>query len=342
MAFRIIRNNIAEVQADAIVNTANPKPKIGAGTDQAIHLGAGPELLDARKEIGELAPGEVAVTPAFNLNAKYVIHAVGPTWQGGDQGEAALLRETYEHAIAAALSHECRSVAFPLMAAGTYQFPIEEALKVAMDAFTSCILSGHDLDIILVVLDKQVFDLADKLQPGLQSYIDEKYAESMQEQEYSNPGCASSFAELEARLPKCSISGTRLSPSVRKDDLKHVISQTGESFREALTRFRKEKGMTEPEVYTRAGISRQQFSQKIRWQEDYLPTKRVALKLALALELDYDDAQYLLATAGYTLSKSRKEDLAVSYLLESHIFNLTKVDIELYEAGLPPLSSPRP
>ena len=74
MAFEIIRNDITKVSADAIVNTANPRPRIGAGTDTAIHKAAGPELLEARKKIGDIRPGEVAVTPAFKLDAKYVIH----------------------------------------------------------------------------------------------------------------------------------------------------------------------------------------------------------------------------------------------------------------------------
>ena len=93
MPFSIIRNDITAVTADAIVNTANPYPVIGAGTDSAIHAKAGPELLEARKKIGDIAPGDCAETPAFGLRAKYVLHTVSPRWEDGQHREAELLRQ---------------------------------------------------------------------------------------------------------------------------------------------------------------------------------------------------------------------------------------------------------
>ncbi|MBQ2921011.1 MAG: macro domain-containing protein, partial [Oscillospiraceae bacterium] len=99
MPFEIIRNDIVQVCADAIVNTANPRPVIGAGTDAGIHAAAGPELLKARKAIGPMAVGEAAVTPGFNLPAKYVIHTVGPQWQGGGAGEEQLLERCYRSCL---------------------------------------------------------------------------------------------------------------------------------------------------------------------------------------------------------------------------------------------------
>ena len=83
MPFEIIRNDITLMRCDAIVNSANPRPIVGLGTDSAIHHAAGPELLAARQKIGNLMPGEAAITPAFRLKAKYVIHTVGPVWDGG-------------------------------------------------------------------------------------------------------------------------------------------------------------------------------------------------------------------------------------------------------------------
>lgn len=96
MPYQIIRNDITRVKADVIVNTANPHPVIGRGTDSAIYAAAGKEqLLAARKEIGDIARGEVAVTPAFNLPAKYIIHTVGPSWKGGDHGVGAAREAEY-------------------------------------------------------------------------------------------------------------------------------------------------------------------------------------------------------------------------------------------------------
>ena len=99
MPFEIVRNDITRMRVDAIVNTANPKPVIGYGADAGIHQAAGPKLLEARKVIGNIPVGQVAMTPGFDLPAKYVIHAVGPVWQGGSQDEEALLRACYTRSL---------------------------------------------------------------------------------------------------------------------------------------------------------------------------------------------------------------------------------------------------
>lgn len=100
MPFQIIRSDITKVKADAIVNTANPQPIIGAGTDSAIYRAAGAEkMLAARQEIGEIAPGCVAVTRGYALPAKVVLHTVGPLWQGGQQGERETLRSCYRNCL---------------------------------------------------------------------------------------------------------------------------------------------------------------------------------------------------------------------------------------------------
>ena len=136
MPFQIVRYDITKVQADAIVNTANPHPIIGSGTDSAIHEAAGPELLSARKKIGDIPPGSAVSTPAFNLPTKYVIHTVGPSWVDGKHGEEAVLRRAYDAALNLTDQLGCSSVAFPLMAAGSYGFPRDLALSIAISAFT--------------------------------------------------------------------------------------------------------------------------------------------------------------------------------------------------------------
>ena len=99
MSLQIIRNDITKAEADAIVNTANPQPIIGNGTDSAIHTAAGPELLKARQEIGEITVGCSKATPAFKLPAKYVLHTVSPVWVDGEHGEKKLLLEAYRSAL---------------------------------------------------------------------------------------------------------------------------------------------------------------------------------------------------------------------------------------------------
>ena len=166
MPFQITRNDITKVEADAIVNTANPSPVIGGGTDYAIHTAAGPELLEARKQIGEIRVGQSVATPAFRLSAKYVLHTVSPVWIDGKHQEEENLRRAYDSALALADSLGCRSVAFPLMAAGTYGFPHDLALSVAIRAFTDFLLD-HEMRIDLVLFNGKAFGMASSLFDGI-------------------------------------------------------------------------------------------------------------------------------------------------------------------------------
>ena len=121
MALQIVRNNIINVEADAIVNIANPNVAVGQGVDYAIYKAAGWEkLLEARRTIGPMQPGQAAYTPAFGLNAKYIIHTVGPAWRGGSCGEREAVAECYRRSLAIAAGLGCESIAFPLIATGTY------------------------------------------------------------------------------------------------------------------------------------------------------------------------------------------------------------------------------
>lgn len=133
MPFQIIRNDITKVKADAIVNTANPNVAVGSGTDKAVYRAAGKEqLLVERKKIGIMYPGQVAHTGAFNLDAKYIIHTIGPTWIDGNHKEREILHSCYEKSLDLAAELKCKSIAFPLIATGVYGFPKDEALQIAL------------------------------------------------------------------------------------------------------------------------------------------------------------------------------------------------------------------
>ena len=150
MPFQIVRNDITKVKADAIVNTANPYPKIGNGTDSAIYNAAGKErLLSERQKIGNIEVGMAVATPAFNLSANYIIHTVGPMWTGGDNGEYDKLRDCYENSLSLAIKLGCKSIAFPLISSGIYRFPKDEALKIAIAVFDDFLLEN---DIVVYLL----------------------------------------------------------------------------------------------------------------------------------------------------------------------------------------------
>lgn len=355
MPFSIVRNDIARMEADAIVNTANPRPVIGAGTDAAVHEKAGPELLEARKRIGDLPVGEAAVTPGFGLAARYVIHVSSPWWKDGQSGEEALLRQCYDRALALALERNCVSVAFPLLAAGTYGFPRDRALRIAEAAFRD-FLEDHEMMIWLVVFDRKSFQVSEALFRSVESYLDEAYVKEKLEKEYRGP--RNRFRRLRRReereylyedacpapMPAPSPSGSALNqpptagmasekkPS--KADLEEQLRKLDQGFSETLLAFIDASGKKDSEVYKRANVDRKLFS-KIKNKPDYRPTKYTALAFAFALELDLDQTKDLLAKAGHALSHSNRFDVIVEYFLLRREYDLFQINEVLFAFDQP-------
>ena len=133
---RIATADITTLGVDAIVNAANAGLLGGGGVDGAIHRAAGPELLDACREIGGCPTGEARITPGFRLPAKWVIHTVGPVWQGGGQGEPVLLRSCYEKSFGLARDYGVETIAFPAISTGVYGYPKRQAARIALGAMT--------------------------------------------------------------------------------------------------------------------------------------------------------------------------------------------------------------
>ncbi|MBE6040912.1 MAG: hypothetical protein E7220_00140 [Clostridiales bacterium] len=186
MPFNIIRNDITKVDADAIVNTANPHPAIGSGTDSAVYQAAGRELLlEERKKIGDIKPGEVAVTSGLGLSARYIIHTVGPVWRGGNEDEAKILASCYRNSLLAAQQLKCDSIAFPLISTGSYGFPRDKALETALDEISE-FLKLSDMDVTLVVFDRESFGLSEAIADGVEQFIDENYVDEQIAVEYNS------------------------------------------------------------------------------------------------------------------------------------------------------------
>ena len=176
MPFKIERNDITKIRADAIVNTANPQPVIGRGTDTAVYEAAGrDELLESRRKIGEIKRGESVWTPAFKLKkngVKYIIHTVGIHYEDGAHGEKEILRGCYSSALKLAVELKCKSVAIPLLASGNYGFPKELALQLAVEEISRFLLE-NEITVCLVVYDNEAYKISEKLFDDIQNFLDE-------------------------------------------------------------------------------------------------------------------------------------------------------------------------
>ena len=323
MPFEIIRNDITLMRADAIVNTANPLPIIGGSSDARIHEAAGPGLLEARKKIGPIAVGEAAVTPAFRLGAKYVIHTVGPQWRGGGAGEEQLLENCYRSCLALAREHGCASIAFPLISSGTYGFPRDRALQCAIRAISG-FLMANEMQVWLVVFHREAYQLSEKLFRGVRSYIDEHYVEEKLRAEIRNRRLEPRAMREALPMYECAASA----PAPR--NLKDLIRQVDAGFSQTLLELIDRTGKKDSEIYTRANVSRQHFS-KIRNNPGYRPTKPTAIAFAIALELDLKQTKDLIGRAGYALTNSSIFDVIIMYFIEQGNYDLFEINAALFE-----------
>lgn len=333
MPFEIIRNDITKMNVDAIVNAANTALKHGGGVCGAIFSAAGPELLQTACDlIGHCDIGEAVMTDGFKLNASHIIHTAGPVWRGGGYQESEHLKSCYHNSLMLAKSKGFESIAFPLISSGSYGYPKEEALKIAIEVIKN-FLAQHDMMVYLVVFDGKAVQLSSKLSSSLQQYIDDHYVEERERTDHRNKKLNISIDLASEVLVKYSgsfiTSLTTKKLIKKKRRLEDVIVQLGETFTQMLLRLIDEKGMTDVETYRKANIDRRLFS-KIRKDKYYCPSKATAIAFAIALNLNLDTTKDLLGKAGYTFSRGYLFDVIIEYYIDIEVYDIYEINESLF------------
>lgn len=337
MPFTIIRNDLTKLKVDAIVNAANTNLQMGGGVCDAIFKAAGArELQAACDKLAPIKTGDAVITPGFNLPAKHIVHTAGPVYHGGKQGEDTLLHVCYINSLELAAKHNCESIAFPLISSGIYGYPKAEALRIATDAIRG-FLGEHDMDVTLVVFDKEALSVSEELLGAVKSYMDEHYVDehtarrrNLLDIELDTMQAESQFIEqAQASMP---MPYPVQMPS--RASLNDMIGNLDEPFSGALLRLIDASGKKDAEIYRRANIDRRLFS-KIRSNENYAPSKPTVLAFAIALELTLDQTGDLLERAGFALSHSRKFDVIVEYFIQRRNYDIFEINEVLFSYDQP-------
>lgn len=329
MPLQIVRNDITKMNVDAIVNAANTSLLGGGGVDGSIHRAAGAKLLEECRTLHGCETGSAKITGGYCLPCKYVIHAVGPRWQGGNHQEKALLESCYRTSLNLAKEYGCQSVAFPLISSGIYGYPKDQALKVAVDTISSFLLE-NEMMVYIVIFDRKAYQIGEKLFADIAAYIDDQYVEEHIDDQLEQKRRLKAIEEdscFEA-IPSPMASET-ICKSCSIQSLEEVLDQIDESFSEMLLRKIDESGMTDAQCYKKANIDRKLFS-KIRSDKYYKPSKPTVLAFALALELPLDQMQEMLVKAGFSLSHSNKFDIIVEFFVKRGNYNVYEINEALF------------
>ena len=338
MPLQIVRNDITKMKVDCIVNAANNSLLGGGGVDGAIHRAAGHKLLEECRKLNGCDTGDAKITGAYNLPCKYIVHTVGPVWNGGHFGEELLLRSCYKKSLNLAKENKCNSIAFPLISSGVYGYPKDEALKIAVDEISK-FLKDNDITAYVVVFDKKAYKISEKLYEDIEAYIDDNYID---EDYYYMQSSRRDIKVNYSRRPASGLlepKGDFTKRRCLEEDyieecqssisLEDALEDIDESFTEMLLRKIDESGMTDSKCYKKANIDRKLFS-KIRKDMLYKPSKPTALSFAVALELSLPETEDMLRKAGYALSHSNKFDIIVEYFIKNKNYNIFEINEALF------------
>ena len=329
MPLEIIRNDITKMAVDAIVNAAKESLLGGGGVDGCIHRAAGPELLAECKTLGGCRTGQAKITKAYRLPCKYVIHAVGPVWRDGKQGEREKLASCYRTSLALAKEHGCETVAFPLISSGVYGYPKDQALRVAVDTIGQFLME-NDMTVYLVIFDRAAYQISGKLFADIAEYIDDHYVDQHTDSRRERLRRLNRLEMVESAI--CEEAAAPCAPMAAGavgGSLDDLLQDLDAGFSETLLKLIDRTGKKDSEIYKKANVDRKLFS-KIRNNPAYKPSKATALAFAIALELDLEETKDLIARAGFALSHSSKFDVIIEYFIKQSNYDVFAINEALF------------
>ena len=333
MPLEIIRNDITKMAVDAIVNAAKDSLLGGGGVDGCIHRAAGPELLAECRTLGGCKTGDAKITKAYRLPCKYVIHTVGPVWNGGEYGEREQLVSCYRTSLALAKEHRCETVAFPLISSGIFGYPKDQALRVAVDTIGEFLME-NDMTVYIVIFDRTTYQIGSKLFADIAEYIDDHYVDEHTDFRRER---LRGLNRLESKSMVCEeaapdFTAAPCAPSVMSaapGSLDDMLDELDAGFSETLLKLIDRTGKKDSEIYKKANVDRKLFS-KIRNNPNYKPSKATAIAFAIALELDLEETKDFIARAGFALSRSSKFDVIIEYFIKQKNYDVFAINEALF------------
>lgn len=359
MPLHIVRDDIVNMKVDVIVaagSAAPGTPRPTGGVNGRIRQMAGARLLEALRRLGGIRTAGATLTEAYDLPCKYVIHTAGPVWRGGSCGEETLLRACYREALSLAARKGLESIAFPLISTGKYGYPKAEAMQAATAVIRE-FLTEHDMEVYLVVYDREAFQLSSGLFADVKQYIDQHYvdvhyvARNASEDMWacrrsaiehrprqSEPYLPAAPAPIRSNEPDASRIRQDAADDGTPPELINMLRHLDEGFSPYLLHLIDRSGMKDSECYKRANIDRKLFS-KIRSNPAYKPSKPTAVAFCVALELPLREAEELLSRAGYALSRANKFDVIVEYFIMRGKYDVHEINQVLLAYDMPLLGA---
>jgi len=330
MPLQIIHKDITKTDCEAIVNPTDCFYSGSGGADLAIHRAAGSRLEEECAALPPLSVAEVAATRGYELPCRYILHTVGPVWEGGRKNETALLRGCYLNALLKAKRLGAGSVAFPLISSGTFGFPRDRVLRIAIDAISDFLFTADgEMNVFICVLDRDSFELSKDI--ALREYLDGSARFAYVNHELKM--CRVRSAALDCALSseaETEICCAAPPAPTGKPSLADWIKKQDDTFAVLLLKLIDKKGMDDVACYKKANVHKNVFW-KIKNDGKYKPSKPTVIAFAISLELSMEETEALLKSAGFALSHNNKFDMIIEFYLSNGCYDIFEINSALYQ-----------